>query len=271
MPPVALPPALEAAASALAALPEVGAILLAGSHGAGTADAASDFDVVVYGDGIVPAARRRMALAPHCGVMEWDNRYWEPEDDGALRDGTPVEFIYRSFEAFEALLAGVVERHDAWVGYTTCFWANLRDSRILFDRTGRAAALQARFSVPYPRALQRAIVTKNWPLLGSSCASYLHQIEQAAGRGDPVSLNHRIAAWLASYFDIVFAANLCPHPGEKRLLARLAALPDRPPGADTDLRALLATAAASDPTAPVAAVRRLLAALQPWLTARGLL
>ena len=49
-------------------------------------------------------------------------------------------------------------------------------------------------------------------------ASYLDQIKLAVKRNDPVSVNHRIAAFMASYFDIIFALNKVYHPGEKRMI-----------------------------------------------------
>jgi hypothetical protein len=182
--------------------------------------------------------------------MELDNQFWETEDDGALNDGTEIELIYRSLEWLDGELERVLLRHQASLGYTTSLWANLLGSLVLFDRAGRAAALQQKYRLPYPQGLKIAILRKNYPVLKERLPAYYHQIEKAAARGDLVSLNHRTAAFLASYFDILFAVNELPHPGEKKLLAlakaRCAHLPQ---DFEADIRALLA--AAGSPGAPI--------------------
>lgn len=239
---------------------------MSGSHGSGMVDALSDYDLYVYSDQPIHADARRSVLHAYCRSMEWDNRFWETEDDGLLADGTPVEFIYRSFNWLEGVLTPVVEGAQASVGYTTCFWANLLNSRILFDRHGRAAALQARFKVPYPARLQQAIIAKNLPLLAHASCSYLHQIEFALQRDDRLSVQHRLAGLLASYFDILFAAYQKPHPGEKRLLLHLAALPDAP---DHGIHRLLAAAVVSPAELP-GLLRQLDTDLRAWLKTRNL-
>ena len=71
----------------------------------------------------------------------------------------------------------------------------------------------------YPKQLQKNIIHRNLMLIKDKpFASYYEQIEKAILRNDINSINHRIAAFLASYFDIIFAINELLHPGEKRLL-----------------------------------------------------
>jgi catechol 2,3-dioxygenase-like lactoylglutathione lyase family enzyme len=114
-------------------------------------------------------------------------------------------------------------RHEAAIGYTTCFWYNVVHSEPLFDPRGWYRQLQERARVPYPEGLRRAVVRKNWPILRRNRSSYRRQIELALNRGDAVSVQHRVTALLASYFDVCFAVEKQLHPGEKRLLTYLAA------------------------------------------------
>jgi hypothetical protein len=76
---------------------------------------------------------------------------------------------------------------------------------------------------------------------------------------------------LASYFDIVFAVNRKPHPGEKRLLRIVERdCPSRPDGLARDVTSLLRVAA-QDGGETVACAHQLLDALDDWLRTLGVL
>jgi len=210
---------------------EVEALLLAGSRARQAHDAHSDYDLYVYLSRELPVATRKAMTDKYCSYMELNNQYWETEDDGILSDGTPIDIIYRGLDWLEEEVDRVVVQHQARTGYTTCFWSNLLNSTILFDRAGRAKAIQEKYNVPYPAELQRNIIRKNYPLLKQKLPAYYHQIEKAVQRGDAVSVHHRLTELLANYFDILFAVNAYPHPGEKRLIStaktHCAKLPER--------------------------------------------
>lgn len=76
-----------------------------------------------------------------------------------------------------------------------------------------------RFAVPYPAQLKEAIIQRNLALLSDAMPAYRTQMQKAIQRWDLVSINHRTAAFMESYFDIIWALNEQTHPGEKRLLS----------------------------------------------------
>lgn len=215
----------------LAALAAVEAIALGGSRAGGEYDEKSDYDVYLYCTEPVPEAVRRDILSRCCSRMEIGNHFWEYEDNCTLTNGVDIDILYRSLDAFTADVASVVESCEARNGYTTCMWHNLMTCRIVYDRDGRLAAAKRRFDVPYPQALRRNIIERNMRLLHTALPAYDAQIAKAVRRGDRVSVCHRTAAFLESYFDVIFARNGLTHPGEKRLVqlcrARCPVLPER--------------------------------------------
>ncbi|MCI0605805.1 DUF4037 domain-containing protein [bacterium] len=78
--------------------------------------------------------------------------------------------------------------------------------------------MQRKVDVPYPDPLRDAIIARNFPILRNTQSSYLNQIARAIDRRDSTTVHHRITSLLASYFDVLFAVNRVPHPGEKRLI-----------------------------------------------------
>jgi hypothetical protein len=108
----------------------------------------------------------------------------------------------------------------------------------VFDRQGWFQGLQDRLKkTPYPDRLVERIIKKNLPMLVANIHSYEQQIRSVFRRRDRVSLNHRTAAWLASYFDILFAANRRFNPGETRLLVHIQAQLSTPEGVTADVEA----------------------------------
>jgi hypothetical protein len=257
--------------AAFADLREVEAVALGGSHANLVADAGSDIDLYVYAPGGEVAVARRVEIAAQArGAAEIDNRFFETGDEW-IDDATgiAVDAMYRDPRWIEDQLDRVLVRHQASTGYSTAFCHNIASSTVLFDRSGWYAALVERARAPYPEPLRRAIIAKNHPLLRRTRSSYLHQIERAVARGDLVSVNHRVAAFVASYFDVVFAVNRLLHPGEKRLVAIAEATCRRlPPRFTPEVEALLSAVPRAEVVARAAALAD---GLDAWLRADGLL
>src|SRR5277367_1413104 len=151
---------------------------------------------------------------------------------------TPFDLMYRTCDAIEADVEAKLGRGEATVGYSTCLCHSVSHSTPVFDRRAWFQTLQGRLkSTPYPDRLVEGVIKMNLPVLGGTIHSYEQQIRSAFRRRDRVSLNHRTAAWLASYFDLLFAANRRFNPGEKRLLAHAQALAITPERMTADVEA----------------------------------
>jgi hypothetical protein len=205
-----------------AALPQVAAVALGGSQSSAAADEGSDIDLYVYTNAAISPAEQAALLARSGGATraDLDLPYWGGVNmwiDAA--SGVTVDCMYFDTAWIEEQVARVMDAHQASMGYTTCFCRTVAQSRVLYDPRGWYRALQVRCLAPYPETLRHNIIVHNHPLLRTIMSSYLYQIERAVERGDLVSVNHRVAALLASYFDILFALNRVLHPGEKRQTA----------------------------------------------------
>jgi hypothetical protein len=259
---------LHVIAARFAEHPDVVAVAQGGSRVGTMTDERSDYDVYVYSRRPVDVSFRAASLRPRAARLELHRTFWEDEDCWVESDGTEFEIMYRTCQWTEGELDARLKRFEAALGYTTAVCYNLEQSRPLWDRSGWLAGIQNRLRRGYPAGLAEAIVRKNLPLLNSTISSYEQQIEAAFHREDLVSLNHRVAAWLASYFDILFATNRRYHPGEKRLLAHAARLPSLPESAVQDVSDICMTVTSREHsvTVPLALART---RLETWLAVQG--
>ncbi len=220
---------------------EIDAILLSGSLVTGNIDEYSDIDLYIYLNKELSVDKRTVFIKSISSYYEVNNQFWETEDCFILKNsGMKVEIMYRSFSWIKEQLDRVLNKHQAGVGYTTCFCSNFLESIILLDNTNKFEDLQKEYSFEYPAELQKNIIKKNIPLLKEIQSSYFNQIKLAVRRDDFISINHRVSAFLESYFDILFAINRIYHPGEKKLFKTVN---DRckfiPANFNTDIKLLL--------------------------------
>lgn len=205
--------------NSLKACEYVDCIALGGSRSTGINDKHSDYDIYVYVTKELSHDTRMKAVAPFCLTYEICNHYWESEDNCIMKDGIEIDIIYRFADMFDKMLSEIVLNGHAMNGYTTSFWHNIKMSKVIFDKSGKFSEIQKKFTVEYPPKLRANIIEKNRNLLSGKLPSYDMQIKKSEQRQDFVSVQHRITAFLESYFDIIFAINKQTHPGEKRILS----------------------------------------------------
>ena len=186
-------------------LEEIEGILLGGSQATNTTDSASDYDLYFYYSKEVPIEKRRKICNKYFKHIEINNTYWETEDDGILKDDTLVEIIYRDIKWIKGSIKRTIVNCEADIGYTTCFISSIKNSIILYDKSNILKEMKNICSVEFPEELKKNIIRKNYPLLKDEMFSYYNQIKKALKRDDFISINHRVAALFASYFDIILS------------------------------------------------------------------
>lgn len=198
---------------------QIESIVFAGSSATNNFNEESDLDIYIYVTQDIPVSNRKKIAELYSDKIELNNQFWETGDEWIEKKSQKViDIMYRNPQWIQDEIHKLLKKHQASVGYSTCLWFNILNSQTLFDRNGWFKSFQEECFLPYPVELKQAIIKKNHPILRNNISSYSGQIIKAIKRKDRVSANHRSAALMASYFDILFALNHIPHPGEKRLI-----------------------------------------------------
>ncbi|MDO5436812.1 MAG: DUF4037 domain-containing protein [bacterium] len=199
---------------------EVEAIAIGGSVAAKTCDNTSDTDIYVFSKNGIPIEKRKKIIEKISKKYEVGAEYFGSGDEFLCdRNNTIFDMMYWDMKWFEDIVENVWIKHFPSNGYTTCFLYTLKNFQIVYDPNNWLKNLQDKIKTDYPSELQKNIIGRNLKLMKDKpFASYYEQIEKAVNRNDVNSINHRTAAFLASYFDIIFAKNKLLHPGEKKLI-----------------------------------------------------
>ena len=199
---------------------QVKAIAIGGSGTAKTSDNLSDIDVYVFNENDIPVSDREEIVKQYSSKYEVGGEYFGSGDEFFVDElNQQLDIMYWGVNWFSDIVNNVWIKHYPSNGYTTAFLYTLNNFQIIYDTDNWLSDLQKSIKTQYPKELKENIIKRNIMLMyDKPFASYYEQIEKAIKRNDIISINHRISAFLASYFDIIFAVNELLHPGEKRLI-----------------------------------------------------
>lgn len=198
----------------------VEAIGIGGSSASRKTDTSSDIDVYLFTTKDIPIKKREEIIKKYSSNYEVGEEYFGAGDEFHV-DAMDKDFDVMYFDKnwMEDNFRNVWLNGNASNGYTTCFLYTLSVLDVKHDKTGWLCDLKSKLAAPYPKKLKANIIQRNMMLLmDKPFASYYEQLKKAVKRNDLNSVNHRTAAFLESYFDIIFAENELLHPGEKRLV-----------------------------------------------------
>lgn len=199
---------------------EVVAIAIGGSGANKTSDNLSDIDVYVFVEKDIPVRLREDFIKNLSSKYEIGGEYFGAGDEFFVDElNQQLDVMYWNKYWFNEVVENTWIKHYPSNGYSTAFLFTLNNFQIIYDKENWLTSLQQSIRTIYPQELKNNIIKRNMMLLQDKpFASYYEQIEKAIKRNDLISINHRISAFLASYFDVIFAVNELLHPGEKRLI-----------------------------------------------------
>ena len=232
--------------SGFADLEGCSALALSGSRTSLINDGGSDWDIYIYYDRHISREDRERIILPIADEARIDASFFE-EGDEFTKDGITYDLMYRPVSFVNEQIDRVWVKHTPSLGYSTCFLYNLRTSSFLFDKSGLSGQISL-LDQPYPEALKDSIISYNRRMMsGDGEATWVKQLELAVVRNDFVSRCHRLAALMASYFDMLFAYSRVLHPGEKKLIGYAHALcPVLPVDFDADMKNIYSKAYEGD-------------------------
>lgn len=199
---------------------EVQAVAIGGSSTANTSDKNSDIDVYVFVTRDIPLEIRKEFVEKISSKYEVGGEYFGSGDEYFVdKLDTQLDVMFWNTNWFNSVVENIWDKHYPSNGYTTAFLYTLKNFQIIYEKENYLTNLKQKINTPYPQKLKNNIIKRNMMLIKDKpFASYYEQIKKALERNDLVSVNHRIAAFLASYFDVIFAKNEILHCGEKRLI-----------------------------------------------------
>ena len=206
--------------SEFAQLEEVEAIALGGSRKTSLSDNTSDIDIEIYTSGEIPVQKRVEIIKKYSSKYDAGQDYFGADDEFYADElAQDIDIAYFDKSWMDSVVDNVWNKHQASNGYTTCFLHTIKQSKLLYDKDGWLKAKKEQLDTPYPKELRENIIKRNMMLMKDKpFASYYEQIKKALSRNDYNSVNHRLSAFMESYFDVIFAMNEILHPGEKKLV-----------------------------------------------------
>ena len=198
----------------------VRAVGMDGSRASENNDLFSDYDFCVFTDKEPSVADRKKIILPVSSKYDLGLDFFGPGDEFFVdKAKAQLDVAFFDIKWMEETVENVWHKFQASNGYTTCFLYTLKHARILYDPSSWFANIKKLLDTEYPEKLREIIIERSFLLMkNKNFSSYYEQIDKAIRRKDFVSLNHRLAAFFASYFDALFAINRLLNPGEKKLV-----------------------------------------------------